>query len=52
MMKNNLIEISLASFADRDQIYQIRHEVYAKELKQHSENAEKLCRDKLDDFNV
>jgi len=51
-MKNNLIEISLASFADRDQIYQIRHEVYAKELKQHSENAEKLCRDKLDDFNV
>jgi histidinol-phosphate/aromatic aminotransferase/cobyric acid decarboxylase-like protein/GNAT superfamily N-acetyltransferase len=52
MKKNNLIEISLATAADRRTIYNLRYEVYASELMQHSQNESKLLQDKLDDFNV
>jgi ribosomal protein S18 acetylase RimI-like enzyme len=52
MIQNNLIEISLATSVDRNKIYQIRHEVYASELKQHPLNEAKMFQDKLDDFNL
>ena len=46
------IAVSLADERDRARIYAIRHQVYAKELRQHAENATGLLIDKLDDFNV
>ncbi len=46
------ITIKIADETDRQQIYRIRHEVYAKELHQHEENQEQLLRDNLDDFNT
>lgn len=52
MIKNNLIEISLATSVDRNKIYQLRHEVYASELMQHPHNEAKMFQDKLDDFNI
>jgi histidinol-phosphate/aromatic aminotransferase/cobyric acid decarboxylase-like protein/GNAT superfamily N-acetyltransferase len=52
MIQNNLIEISLATSVDRNKIYQIRHEVYASELRQHPLNEAKMFQDKLDDFNL
>ncbi len=52
MKKNKIIEISIASNIDRDQIYHLRHEVFGSELKQHSENESGYLRDKLDDFNT
>jgi histidinol-phosphate/aromatic aminotransferase/cobyric acid decarboxylase-like protein/GNAT superfamily N-acetyltransferase len=44
--------VSAASDADRDEIYRIRHEVYARELGQHPVNGAELLRDSLDDSNV
>lgn len=52
MIKNNLIEISLATSVDRNKIYQLRHEVYASELMQHPPNEAMMLQDKLDHFNV
>lgn len=46
------IRIALASEIDRRTIYSLRHEVYARELRQHSENAEKALRDSLDADNL
>ena len=46
------ITIEAASPADREQIYRCRHEVYARELGQHSLNANGRLRDPLDDWNV
>jgi histidinol-phosphate/aromatic aminotransferase/cobyric acid decarboxylase-like protein/GNAT superfamily N-acetyltransferase len=51
-MTDNKITISIASEADRNKIYQLRHQVYGTELMQHSENELKLLRDRLDDFNT
>lgn len=51
-MTENKIKISIASKADRDKIYQLRHKVYGTELMQHSENESGFFRDKLDDFNT
>ena len=48
MVKNNLIEISLATPVDRNKIYQLRHEVYASELMQHPTNEAMMFEDKLD----
>ena len=44
--------IALASELDRDDIYRIRHEVYARELGQHPANGETRLRDPLDDGNL
>ena len=52
MNKNPLIKISLATSIDRNTIYQLRHEVYASELMQHSINEAMRLQDKLDDHNV
>lgn len=52
MNKNPLIEISLATSNDRNTIYQLRHEVYASELMQHSHNEAMRLQDKLDEHNV
>ena len=52
MNKNPLIKISLATSIDRNTIYQLRHEVYASELMQHSLNEAMRLQDKLDDHNV
>lgn len=51
-MTEKKITISIASEADRDKIYQLRHEVYGTELMQHSENESRIFRDRLDDFNT
>ena len=52
MVKNNLIEISLATTVDRNKIYQLRYQVYASELMQHPTNEAMMFEDKLDQFNV
>ena len=46
------IRVTLATEADRRTIYGLRHEIYARELHQHSENMERTLRDSLDDDNV
>src|SRR5690606_17462991 len=38
--------------ADRQRIYELRHEVYARELRQHDTNAAGALRDALDDVNA
>ncbi len=43
--------LSVASTADRKEIYKIRHEVYAKELRQHSVNTSCELTDSLDECN-
>ena len=44
--------LSLATEADRDEIYRLRHEIYARELGQHPATpAGSLC-DALDDWNI
>ena len=45
------LELSLATQEDRERIYAIRHEVYARELHQHSENPDSLLHDSLDEIN-
>ncbi|MGH7486693.1 MAG: GNAT family N-acetyltransferase, partial [bacterium] len=42
----------MASEDDRASIYSMRHEVYARELRQHPENADKALSDALDRDNV
>jgi histidinol-phosphate/aromatic aminotransferase/cobyric acid decarboxylase-like protein/N-acyl-L-homoserine lactone synthetase len=46
------IELSLATADDREQIYRLRHQVYASELHQHPENAERTLVDRLDTINT
>ncbi len=43
--------LSIASESDREEIYKIRHQIYAKELKQHSLNSLHALRDNLDLVN-
>jgi histidinol-phosphate/aromatic aminotransferase/cobyric acid decarboxylase-like protein len=45
------IVLRLADERDRQQIYRLRHEIYARELGQHSLNATGCLRDALDDWN-
>src|SRR6202162_966354 len=45
------IRIGPASDQDRAAIYRLRHQVYARELHQHAENAEERLTDALDSFN-
>jgi histidinol-phosphate/aromatic aminotransferase/cobyric acid decarboxylase-like protein/GNAT superfamily N-acetyltransferase len=42
----------MATEADRAAIYSMRHEVYARELRQHPENVDKVLSDALDGHNV
>ncbi len=51
-MKTNLLSIELASTHDRENIYSLRHEIYARELGQHRENDEKRLTDGLDAHNI
>jgi len=44
--------IALASEEQRNAIYGLRHEVYAREIGQHSENPARQIRDRLDDANT
>ena len=44
--------LTLATNADREAIYRLRHEVYASELRQHSAAHEGKLRDPLDDHNI
>jgi len=46
------MEISLATTADRNEIFKLRYKVYAQELRQHPANTAALLQDPLDEFNV
>jgi len=46
------MEISLASAADRIQIFKLRYEVYARELRQHPTQEAEILHDALDEFNT
>ena len=46
------IRIGLATDEERAAIYRMRHDVYAREIGQHRENAEGQIRDALDETNV
>ncbi|MEX2287044.1 MAG: histidinol-phosphate transaminase [Planctomycetaceae bacterium] len=48
---SRLLSVRLASQADRQRIYRLRHDVYAQELGQHSCNREGVLTDALDEFN-
>jgi histidinol-phosphate/aromatic aminotransferase/cobyric acid decarboxylase-like protein len=50
--RSKRIRISLATERDRRTIYGLRHDVYATEIRQHKENAEKQIHDALDQKNV
>lgn len=50
--ENSLIEILLATSADRDIIYQLRYQVYSTELMQHPSNKASILNDSLDEFNI
>jgi histidinol-phosphate/aromatic aminotransferase/cobyric acid decarboxylase-like protein/N-acyl-L-homoserine lactone synthetase len=47
-----LISLRIADAGDREEIYAIRHRVYASELGQHAENAKGRITDALDDVNI
>ncbi|HEX4264137.1 MAG TPA: histidinol-phosphate transaminase [Verrucomicrobiae bacterium] len=49
---SNRIVIRIATAADREEIYRLRHEVYARELGQHAQNQFGALHDPLDEFNV
>ena len=44
-------ELSLADTTDREQIYQLRFDIYSRELHQHPANSEGCLRDELDKWN-
>jgi hypothetical protein len=46
------IEISLATADDRPEIYRIRHQIYALELRQHNPNTAQALTDLLDEYNI
>jgi len=50
-LNSGKIKLSMAETKDRDIIYKIRHQVYASELGQHSENESGSLTDKLDGVN-
>ena len=45
------LSLRMAVAADRPAIYRLRHDVYASELGQHAENAQRALSDALDEFN-
>ena len=46
------ITVTMATEADLESIFRMRHEVYATELGQHAENDSRRLTDSLDDFNT
>src|SRR5947208_15940952 len=50
-IKADQITMSLASGLDREEIYRIRHAVYARELGQHTVNGLERLSDQLDSWN-
>jgi len=50
--RSNRIVIRLANMDDREEIYRLRHDVYARELGQHLPNTNSRLCDALDEFNV
>jgi predicted GNAT family N-acyltransferase len=46
------LRIALATGGDRDVLYKLRHDVFARELGQHAENAEQRLTDALDEYNI
>ena len=50
-MRARRARISMADAADRRRIYEMRHAVYAEELRQHSVNTSAMLSDSLDDSN-
>ncbi|GII97562.1 pyridoxal phosphate-dependent aminotransferase [Sinosporangium siamense] len=51
-MATEKLELRLGTPADRDWIYRLRHEVYARELGQHTPNEAERLSDELDETNV
>ena len=51
-MADGMTVLTLADARDREEIYRIRHEVYATELGQHPENAAGRLTDSLDAVNT
>ncbi len=49
---NGRLVLSVAETNDREVIYRLRHEVYARELGQHAANPTRCLRDALDDSNI
>jgi histidinol-phosphate/aromatic aminotransferase/cobyric acid decarboxylase-like protein/GNAT superfamily N-acetyltransferase len=49
--RDQRFRLALADRADREEIYQLRHAVYAAELGQHPENTAQRLTDELDTFN-
>src|SRR5438874_67986 len=47
-----MVRIFMAGAAQRETIYRLRHEIYARELHQHEENEGGAVRDALDDGNI
>jgi histidinol-phosphate/aromatic aminotransferase/cobyric acid decarboxylase-like protein len=51
-LRTDAIALAVADERDRESIYAIRHQVYARELKQHPENANGRLSDTLDEINT
>jgi histidinol-phosphate/aromatic aminotransferase/cobyric acid decarboxylase-like protein len=49
---SNRIVVRIATPAEREEIYRLRHEVYARELGQHAQNEMGALHDPLDEFNI
>jgi len=49
---SNRIVVRIATLAEREEIYRLRHEVYARELGQHAQNKIGSLHDSLDEFNI
>jgi histidinol-phosphate/aromatic aminotransferase/cobyric acid decarboxylase-like protein len=45
------IELTLATLEDREEIYAIRHQVYARDLRQYPDNPAGVLQDQLDEIN-
>jgi hypothetical protein len=52
LLTNCKLRIALATESEREIIYKLRHDVFACELAQHVENAERKLTDALDEYNV
>ena len=52
MPESDRFVLSVATESDRETIYQLRHEVYARELGQHAANSAGRLRDALDEGNI
>src|SRR3954471_15153451 len=50
--RHSRIALSVADAEEREEIYRLRHEVYARELRQHAVNEAHRLRDALDDSNI